>query len=44
MEPAEIGRKSPPVGWFGGNSTLSSHQQANGFYDVPDLNSEACTF
>jgi hypothetical protein len=39
--PAKIGRQSPPVGWFGRNSTLSSRQQANGFCDVPKNNSEA---
>jgi len=40
LNPVEIGRRSPPVGWFGRNSTLSSRQQANGFCDVPKHNSE----
>jgi len=40
-EPAEIGRKSPPVGWFGPNFTLSCREQANGNCDVPNLNSAA---
>jgi len=40
VKPAEIGRRSPPVGWFGRDSTLSSRQQANGFCDVPKRNSE----